>query len=68
MFEILPKPPPTRRENNPWPTWPTIFRVDYGHEEVQMKWGHDPRIFQIKSMVCWFFCLDEGICFVLENE
>ncbi|KAK7486587.1 hypothetical protein BaRGS_00022112, partial [Batillaria attramentaria] len=48
-FEILPQPPPTRAPNNPWPTWPKIFRVDYGHEEVQMKWGRDPRIFEIKS-------------------
>ncbi|XP_025097686.1 putative glutamate synthase [NADPH] isoform X1 [Pomacea canaliculata] len=48
-FEILPEPPPSRASNNPWPTWPKIFRVDYGHEEVQMKWGRDPRIFEIKS-------------------
>lgn len=48
-FEILPKPPPSREANNPWPTWPKIFRVDYGHEEVQIKWGRDPRIFEIMS-------------------
>lgn len=50
-FEILPQPPPSRAANNPWPTWPRIFRVDYGHEEVQLKWGRDPRIFEIKSTV-----------------
>uniref|UniRef100_A0A2C9JI59 glutamate synthase (NADH) n=1 Tax=Biomphalaria glabrata TaxID=6526 RepID=A0A2C9JI59_BIOGL len=49
-FEILPQPPATRAENNPWPTWPRIFRVDYGHEEVQLKWGRDPRVFNIKSL------------------
>ncbi|XP_076444401.1 uncharacterized protein LOC143282637 [Babylonia areolata] len=48
-FEILPKPPPSRAANNPWPTWPKIFRVDYGHEEVQLKWGRDPRVFEIMS-------------------
>jgi glutamate synthase (NADPH/NADH) small chain len=28
-FEIMPKPPEDRSDNNPWPTWPLIFRVDY---------------------------------------
>ncbi|XP_041354050.1 putative glutamate synthase [NADPH] [Gigantopelta aegis] len=48
-FEILPEPPPNRAHSNPWPTWPKIFRVDYGHEEVKVKKGNDPRIFNIKS-------------------
>lgn len=25
--------------------------MDYGHEEVQMKWGRDPRVYEIKSTV-----------------
>eukprot|EP01051_Picozoa_sp_SAG22_P003294 SAG22_NODE_159_length_16948_cov_14.480503_2_plen_168_part_00 len=29
-FEILDKPPDSRAADNPWPTWPRIFRVDYG--------------------------------------
>lgn len=33
-FEILPEPGPKRGNDNPWPQWPRIFRVDYGHEEV----------------------------------
>lgn len=33
-FEILPEPGPNRINDNPWPQWPRIFRVDYGHEEV----------------------------------
>lgn len=48
-FEILPPPPPTRAPSNPWPTWPRVFKLDYGHEEVQLKFGKDPRIFNIKS-------------------
>lgn len=48
-FEILPKPPADRAEDNPWPQWPRIFRVDYGHEEVMLKFGRDPRIFSIMS-------------------
>jgi len=50
-LEILPPPPPTRASNNPWPTWPKVFKLDYGHEEVELKFGRDPRIFNIKSTV-----------------
>lgn len=42
-FEILPTPPEKRAADNPWPQWPRIFRVDYGHEEVKLKFGKDPR-------------------------
>jgi glutamate synthase (NADPH/NADH) len=48
-FEILPPPPKERAEDNPWPTWPKVFKVDYGHEEVKLKWGKDPRVFNILS-------------------
>ena len=44
-FEIMPRPPEQRAPDNPWPTWPRIFRVDYGHEEVARKWGSDPRVY-----------------------
>ena len=50
-FEILPEPPSTRAESNPWPTWPKILRVDYGHEEVKLRFGRDPRVFNIMSKV-----------------
>ena len=49
-FELLPKPPNARAEDNPWPQWPRIFRVDYGHEEVQLKFGEDPREYCIESL------------------
>ncbi|XP_018496829.1 glutamate synthase 1 [NADH], chloroplastic [Galendromus occidentalis] len=48
-FEILPQPPDVRAENNPWPQWPRIMRVDYGHEEVRLRHGRDPRHFSILS-------------------
>ncbi|MEM8666556.1 MAG: glutamate synthase subunit beta [Planctomycetota bacterium] len=48
-FELLPKPPAERADDNPWPEWPRIFRVDYGHEESETKFGRDPREFQILS-------------------
>ncbi|KAG0712368.1 putative glutamate synthase [NADPH] [Chionoecetes opilio] len=44
-FEILPQPPPSRSNDNPWPTYPRVFKVDYGHEEVQIKFGKDPRAY-----------------------
>ena len=49
MFEILPKPPPDRAPNNPWPEWPRIFRVDYGHAEAAERFGADPRTFLIST-------------------
>ena len=48
-FELLPKPPAQRAPDNPWPQWPHIFRVDYGHEEIRAKFGSDPREFCVLS-------------------
>ncbi|MEL6107683.1 MAG: glutamate synthase small subunit [Planctomycetota bacterium] len=48
-FELLPKPPAERADDNPWPEWPRVFRVDYGHEEAEAKFGRDPREYQILS-------------------
>ncbi|MGB8330734.1 MAG: glutamate synthase small subunit [Polyangiales bacterium] len=48
-FELLPKPPAVRAADNPWPEWPVIFRVDYGHEEAAAKFGKDPREFRVLS-------------------
>ncbi len=33
QFELLARPPESRAANNPWPTWPQIFRVSTAHEE-----------------------------------
>ena len=46
-FELLPIPSKRRGLNNPWPQWPRIFRVDYGHEEVKQLHGSDPRQFSV---------------------
>lgn len=48
-FEILPEPKTKRTNDNPWPQWPRIFRVDYGHEEVKVRYGADPRVFSIMT-------------------
>ncbi|MEX1010574.1 MAG: glutamate synthase subunit beta [Balneolaceae bacterium] len=49
QFEILPKPPDDRAENNPWPQWPNIYKVDYGQEEAKEKFGEDPREYQVMT-------------------
>jgi glutamate synthase (NADPH/NADH) small chain len=33
QYELLPRPPDERPENNPWPLWPNIYRVSSAHEE-----------------------------------
>ena len=48
-FELMPTPPEVRAENNPWPAWPHIYRVDYGHEEAKKVQGEDPRTYCVLS-------------------
>jgi glutamate synthase (NADPH/NADH) small chain len=33
QFEIMPRPPDARAENNPWPQWSMVFRTSSAHEE-----------------------------------
>ena len=33
QFEIMSRPPDERPSENPWPTWPMIYRVSSAHEE-----------------------------------
>ncbi|XP_021729068.1 glutamate synthase 1 [NADH], chloroplastic-like isoform X2 [Chenopodium quinoa] len=46
-LELLPQPPNSRAPGNPWPQWPRIFRVDYGHQEAAAKFGKDPRSYEV---------------------
>ncbi len=48
-FELLDQPPAARAADNPWPQWPKIFRVDYGHEEAAARFGRDPRTYAITT-------------------
>ncbi|GIM27427.1 glutamate synthase subunit beta [Clostridium polyendosporum] len=47
QFEIMNKLPSERGENNPWPQWPRIHKVDYGQEEFEAVHGEDPRKFAV---------------------
>lgn len=49
QFEILPQSPESRADDNPWPQWPRIHRVDYGQEEAIALNGSDPRSFSIQA-------------------
>ncbi|SMN15373.1 Glutamate synthase [NADPH] small chain [uncultured Candidatus Thioglobus sp.] len=48
-FELMSQPPVERADNNPWPLWPLIYRVDYGHAEAQSVFGEDPRQYQLMT-------------------
>ncbi|NFN92939.1 glutamate synthase subunit beta [Clostridium botulinum] len=43
QLEIMSKPLNERNEDNPWPEWPKILKVDYGQEEFINLYGKDPR-------------------------
>ena len=46
-FELMSQPPPARAEDNPWPEWPRVYGVDYGHAEVNAVFGQDPRTYSV---------------------
>jgi len=48
-FEIMSIPPLDRANDNPWPLWPKIYRVDYGHQEATEKFGNDPRVYSVSG-------------------
>ncbi|HUK02713.1 MAG TPA: glutamate synthase small subunit [Steroidobacteraceae bacterium] len=45
QFEILPRPPDDRADDNPWPEWPKVYKLDYGQEEAAARFGQDPRVY-----------------------
>jgi len=45
QIEILARPPMDRADDNPWPEWPKVYKMDYGQEEAAAKFGADPRVY-----------------------
>jgi glutamate synthase (NADPH/NADH) small chain len=45
QIEIMAMPPMDRAEDNPWPEWPKVYKMDYGQEEAAAKFGSDPRVY-----------------------
>jgi glutamate synthase (NADPH/NADH) len=46
-LELLSKPGETRAPGNPWPYYPRVFKVDYGHAEATHVYGEDPRVYDV---------------------
>ncbi len=46
QIEMMPKPPETRQETNPWPEWPKVWATDYGQQEAIEVFGTDPRVYE----------------------
>ncbi|MDQ0216984.1 glutamate synthase small subunit [Peribacillus cavernae] len=49
QFDIYGKRPETRAEDNPWPQWPVIHRIEYGQKEAAAFFGKDPRAYAIMT-------------------
>src|SRR5579863_4298814 len=52
QIEILPRPPMDRADDNPWPEWPKVYKLDYAQEEAAAAFGDDPRVYvsTVKSL------------------
>lgn len=46
-FEVLPKPSVERPVESPWPTYPRLYKQDYGHVEAEACFAKDPREYSI---------------------
>lgn len=46
-LELLSQPPEVRGDGNPWPYYPRVFKVDYGHAEATQAYGRDPRVYEV---------------------
>ncbi|GAE27827.1 glutamate synthase [Halalkalibacter wakoensis JCM 9140] len=49
QFDIYEKKGDTRPDDNPWPQWPVIHRVEYGHKEASAVFGSDPRAYAVMT-------------------
>ncbi len=58
QIEILPKPPESRPENMPWPTYPMILKTSTSHEEGGLReWSVQTKKFigldgKVKKLIC----------------
>lgn len=81
QFEIMPRPPESRAESTPWPTYPLMYRVSSAHEEggervfsvnTEQFVGEDGRVTALKAhevtMQDGKFVKVEGSDFELEAD
>lgn len=45
QLDINPEPGEVRRDTEPWPTYPKVYRISHAHEEARGRAGTDPRVF-----------------------
>src|SRR5690606_9745846 len=45
--EIMPRPPASRTARQPWPTFPTLFKVESAHEELAARGGE--RVYAVST-------------------
>ena len=65
-LELFPPRPLERTQNNPWPEYPQIYSIDYGHREATSKFGNDPRHFLVATTE--FIDSEEGRVSGLKTE
>lgn len=49
QLEIMARPADYRQDNNPWPEWPKVYKMDYGQEEAAALQGEDPRRYLVMT-------------------
>jgi glutamate synthase (NADPH) small chain len=49
QFDIYEKKGEVRADDNPWPQWPVIHRVEYGQKEAVAVFGEDPRAYAVMT-------------------
>ncbi len=49
QLEILDRGPLERGSNNPWPEYPRVYKLDYGHEEAVVLYSGDPRQYAVTA-------------------
>ena len=49
QFDIYPQKPGERANDNPWPQWPLVHKLEYGQSEAEAVFGEDPRAFAVMT-------------------
>jgi len=50
QFDIYAQRPSDRGEQNPWPQYPIVHKLDSGQEEAKYRFGSDPRAFATSAI------------------
>jgi len=50
QLDINPEPDTARRDAEPWPTYPKVYRISHAHEEARGRAGTDPRVFSAATL------------------